>query len=54
MLNLKSRAEVVLGFEPSVRVVLVATACSIFLGIIGGLLPGIRAARMSATGALRA
>jgi putative ABC transport system permease protein len=54
MLNLKSRAEVVLGFEPSGRVVLVATACALVLGVLGGLLPGIRAARMPATGAMRA
>ncbi|WP_437957078.1 ABC transporter permease [Sorangium sp. So ce119] len=54
MLNLKSRAEIVLGFEPSARVVVIAIGCSLVLGVIGGLLPAFRAARMPAAGAMRA
>jgi len=52
--NFASFAELAFGFSISLFIVLAAIAFSLALGIIGGLLPAIRAARLKIVNALQA
>jgi putative ABC transport system permease protein len=53
MLDFSSRAEVTLHFEVTPKVIAVALLGSLAMGVIGGLLPALRAARTSVLVALR-
>jgi putative ABC transport system permease protein len=54
MLDINSRAEVILDFELTSGVVLAAVLGSLAMGLLGGLLPAWRAAHMSVLDSLRA
>ena len=53
-INMASYSEVVLTFDPSARTIAVAVLAGGALGIFGGLLPAVRAARVSPVAAMRA
>ena len=53
MMNQASWSEVVFRFEPTPRILLVAIGAAALMGILGGLLPAVRAARISPTAAMR-
>ena len=52
--NFTSFSEIAFGFSMSPDVVLGALAFAVIMGVVGGFLPAIRAARLSIVGALRA
>jgi putative ABC transport system permease protein len=54
MMNWQSFAEIVIAFEPSGESVGVAIVVAGVMGLIGGLMPAVRAARMSPVEAMRA
>jgi putative ABC transport system permease protein len=53
MMNMGSWSEVVFGFEPTPQIIASALALSAFMGLVGGFLPAIRAARVSPIDAMR-
>lgn len=53
-INFASFSEVVFTFDPSLGTVIAAVVFAAFMGLLGGLFPEIRAARMSAVQAMRA
>ncbi len=53
MLNSVSWSEVVFSFDPTPRILAIAVAFSCGMGLVGGLLPAIRAARTSPLKAIR-
>ena len=53
LINFSTFAEIVFGFEPTPKILLVSIALAGFMGIIGGFLPAIRAARISPIEAMR-
>jgi putative ABC transport system permease protein len=54
MMNWQSFAEIVIAFEPSGESVGVAIVVAGVMGLIGGLMPAVRAARMNPVEAMRA
>jgi putative ABC transport system permease protein len=54
MMNWQSFAEIVFAFEPNGESLGIAVAVAGIMGLVGGLLPAIRAARMSPVEAMRA
>jgi len=54
LLNLSSGAEISFSFDPSLPVALSAIAVGSFMGVLGGLLPAVAAARVPPTIAMRA
>jgi len=53
MVNMASWSEVVLSFDPNARVMMIALAFAVLMGLLGGLFPAIRAARTSPLKAIR-
>lgn len=53
MINMGSWSEIVFGFEPTPQIILSALLLSAFMGLVGGFLPAVRAARMSPIEAMR-
>jgi putative ABC transport system permease protein len=53
MLNAGTFSEIVFGFEPTPRIIVSSIALSAFMGLIGGFLPAVRAARVSPVEAMR-
>ncbi|MBX3231231.1 MAG: ABC transporter permease [Labilithrix sp.] len=53
MLNMGTFSEVVFGFEPSPQIIVSSIALSAFMGLVGGFLPAVRAARVSPVEAMR-
>jgi putative ABC transport system permease protein len=54
MMNFSSWSEIVIAFEPTVGIIVSALVVAAVMGLVGGLLPAIRAARMSPIQAMRA
>jgi putative ABC transport system permease protein len=54
MATLQSRVETVLAFEPSLKTVGSAVLCTLVMGLLGGMLPALRAARAPLASSLRA
>ena len=54
MMNFASWSEIVFTFEPTASIVLTALAFAGGMGLVGGILPAVRAARVSPTAAMRA
>jgi putative ABC transport system permease protein len=54
MMNYASWSEIVIGFEPSVRSMVTAIVVAGLMGLLGGLFPAVRAARMNPVVAMRA
>ena len=54
MMNFQSWSEIVIAFEPNLGTIGVAILVACAMGIIGGLWPAVRAARMSPVEAMRA
>ena len=53
MLNFGTFTEIVFGFEPTPQIIGAAVVLSAFMGLVGGFLPAIRAARVSPVEAMR-
>jgi putative ABC transport system permease protein len=53
MINMASWSEMVFSFDPTLRVITISLAFACGMGLIGGLLPAIRAARTSPLKAIR-
>jgi putative ABC transport system permease protein len=53
MLNMGTFTEIVFGFEPTPPIILSALILSAFMGLVGGFLPAVRAARVSPVEAMR-
>ncbi len=53
MLDAGTWSEIVLGFEPTPQIIVSAIALSAFMGLVGGFLPAVRAARVSPVEAMR-
>lgn len=53
MINYANWSEMVIGFDPTGRIILTALVFSIGMGLLGGLLPAVRAARVRLLDALR-
>jgi putative ABC transport system permease protein len=53
MLNPASWSEIVIRFEPTPRIIVFAVGCAIAMGVMGGFLPAVRAARVSPLQAIR-
>ncbi len=53
MMNMGTWSEVVFGFEPTPGIIISAVVLAAFMGLVGGFLPAIRAARVSPLEALR-
>ena len=53
MINFANWSEMVIGFQPTPRIVVTALVFSIGMGLLGGLLPAVRAARIRLLEALR-
>jgi len=54
MLNFSTWSEMVIAFEPDAISIGVALLVAIVMGVLGGLFPAIRAARMNPIQAMRA
>ena len=54
MLNAGTWAEIVFSFEPTPEIIIKSMALAAFMGVVGGFLPAIRAARVSPIEAMRA
>lgn len=54
MINYANWSELVIGFDPTVRILVTALLFSAGMGLIGGLLPALRAARLPLLDGLRA
>jgi putative ABC transport system permease protein len=53
MLNMGTFTEIVFGFEPTPPIIVSAVMLSAFMGLLGGFLPAVRAARVSPVEAMR-
>jgi len=53
-MNFQSFSQIAFGFDLMPRIVLVTLAFSVAMGIVGGFLPSVRAARLEIVDALRA
>lgn len=53
MLNAGTFSEIVFGFEPTPQIIVSSIALSAFMGLVGGFLPAVRAARVSPVEAMR-
>jgi putative ABC transport system permease protein len=53
MMNMQTWSEVVFSFDPSPEVLLGSVLAGGFMGVVGGFLPAVRAARVSAIDAMR-
>jgi putative ABC transport system permease protein len=53
MMNFSSWSEMVFSFDPTLEVIGTALAFAGIMGLIGGFLPAVRAARISAVTAMR-
>jgi putative ABC transport system permease protein len=53
MLNMGTWAEIAFSFEPTAQILLGSLALATFMGIVGGFLPAVRAARISPIEAMR-
>ena len=53
LVNLNTAAEINFNFEPSPEIVLLAVVVGALVGVLGGLLPAVQAARISPTTAMR-
>jgi putative ABC transport system permease protein len=53
MLNMGTFTEIVFGFEPTPAIIITAVMLSAFMGLVGGFLPAVRAARVSPVEAMR-
>jgi putative ABC transport system permease protein len=53
MLNFGTFTEIVFGFEPTPQIIISAVVLSAFMGLVGGFLPAVRAARVSPVEAMR-
>ena len=53
MMNQSTWSEMVFSFDPSVGIVLGSVLCGGLMGVFGGLLPAVRAARVSPIAAMR-
>jgi putative ABC transport system permease protein len=53
MMNMNSWSDITFSFEPSPRVLFIAVSAAGFMGLFGGFLPALRAARTSPLAALR-
>ena len=54
MLNMGTFAEIVFAFEPTPPILLGSLGLAVFMGVVGGFLPALRAARVSPIEAMRA
>ncbi len=53
MINFATWSEIVIAFEPTPKILIIAIICGGVMGVIGGFFPAIRAARMSPLKAIR-
>jgi putative ABC transport system permease protein len=53
MMNMNSWSEITFSFDPSPAIVLTAVLVGAFMGVFGGLMPALQAARISPTEAMR-
>ncbi|MFO0735610.1 MAG: FtsX-like permease family protein [Labilithrix sp.] len=53
MLNAGTFSEIVFGFEPTPQIIVSSIVLSAFMGLVGGFLPAVRAARVSPVEAMR-
>lgn len=53
LLNASTFAEIVFGFEPSPGIIVGSMVLAAFMGLVGGFLPAVRAARVSPVEAMR-
>jgi putative ABC transport system permease protein len=53
MMNWQTFSEIVFGFEPTVEILVTSVVFGGVMGVLGGFLPAIRAARVSAIEAMR-
>jgi putative ABC transport system permease protein len=53
MLNANTWSEIAFGFEPNPRIIVTSIMLAAFMGLIGGFLPAVRAARVSPVEAMR-
>jgi putative ABC transport system permease protein len=53
MMNFATWSEVVFAFEPGPNVIVVSVAAGALMGVFGGMLPAVRAARVSPVAAMR-
>ena len=53
MMNMSSWSEITFSFDPTIAIVLSAVMVGGFMGVFGGLLPALQAARISPTEAMR-
>ena len=53
MLNMGTFTEIVFGFEPTAPIIVSSVVLSAFMGLVGGFLPAVRAARVSPVEAMR-
>ena len=53
MLNAGTWSEIVFGFEPTPQIIVSSIVLSAFMGLVGGFLPAVRAARVSPVEAMR-
>jgi putative ABC transport system permease protein len=53
MMNMSTWSEIVFSFDPSPGILLIAVAAGGAMGVFGGLLPAVRAARVSPVAAMR-
>jgi putative ABC transport system permease protein len=54
MINAGSWSEIVFGFEPTPGIIFGSLIFAVFMGVLGGLLPAWRAARVTPVEAMRA
>jgi putative ABC transport system permease protein len=53
MLNAGTWSEIVFGFEPTPGIIIGSLFLAVFMGLVGGFLPALRAARISPVEAMR-
>lgn len=53
MMNMSTWSELVFGFEPTPKIIITSVILSAVMGLVGGFLPAIRAARVSPVEAMR-
>jgi putative ABC transport system permease protein len=53
MINMGTWSEIVFGFEPTPQIIVSAIVLSAVMGLFGGFLPAVRAARVSPVEAMR-
>jgi len=53
MLNWQAWSEVVIGFEPNLRIIVTSVVAAGVMGLLGGFFPAVRAARMNPIEAMR-